>query len=79
MSVVYRVAGSDKMSERLELERDVPMALVAEARRAAEAPLDVRDAPGTFPLGAAATRLSELPGFPMSAECYDWFLEPSAG
>ncbi len=78
--MVHRVAGYDKVSERLELERDVPPALVMEARQAAEAPADVRDAPGAFPLGAAAvTRLSELLGFPTSAERYDWFLEPFAG
>ena len=80
MSVVHRVTGYDKLSERLELERDVPTALVIEARRVAEAPLDVRDAPGAFPLGeAAVARLSGMLGFPMSVERYDWFLEPFEG
>lgn len=80
MSVLHRVTGYDKVSERLALERDVPAALVVEARQVAEAPPDVALAPGAFPLGAAAVaRLSEMLGLPMSAERYDWFLEPFEG
>ncbi len=77
MSVVHRVTGYDKRTEMLEREADIPADLVAEARRLADAPEDVEQAPGAFPLsGPAVARLSAMLGLPMSQERYDWFLEP---
>ena len=77
MSVVHRVVGYDKVSERLARACDVPAEFVGAARRIADAPEDVAEAPGAFPLGNTATmRLSALLGIPMSDTQYDWFLEP---
>lgn len=71
MSVVHRVTGYDKASERLARECDVPAELVGAARGIADAPVDVATAPGAFPLGdTAMMRLSALLGIPMDdAQC----------
>lgn len=80
MNVGHRVIGYDKVSEWLALEHCVPTVRVAEARRVAEALADVAAASGAFPLGAAAAlQPSEMLGYPMSTERYDWFLESFAG
>lgn len=77
MSMVHRVTGYDKRTERLEREADIPAHLVAEARRLADAPEAFEQAPGAFPLSnSAVARLSAMLGLPMSQDRYDWFLEP---
>lgn len=77
MSVVHRVTGFHKVTERLESEADVPGPLVQEARRLAEAPPNFQEAPGAFPLDRKAVhRLSALLKVPMNPDLYDWFIEP---
>lgn len=77
MSVVHRVTGFHKVSERLERQFDVPTELVEQARSIANAPADAQQAPGAFALSqAAAHTLSQLLNVPMSSDQFDWFIEP---
>ena len=77
MSVVHRVTGYDKRSERLEREWDIPAEYVEAARKLADAPPDASLALGAFPLAEASGRaLSRVLDFPMNFDLYDWFVEP---
>lgn len=77
MTVVHRVTGYDKRSERLERERDIPAEYVEAARKLADAPPNVSQAPGAFPLAEPSGRaLARLLDFPMNFDRYDWFVEP---
>ena len=79
MSVVHRVTGYDKTSERLEQEWDVPHDLLRDIRALAHVPPQDQEAAGAYPLDPSVIRdVARAMRVEMSVDRYDWFLEPFA-
>ncbi len=79
MSIIHRMTGYDKRTERLASEYDVPSHLVDKARGIAKV-AEVSDGFGSYPLDAAqAQAIALLADATIDVDRYDWFLEPFQG
>ena len=79
MTVVHRMTGYDKRTERLEIEHDIPAERFSDVRALAHVPIEDEDAAGSYPLDASAARqLGWTLDKPVNLDLYDWFVEPFA-
>jgi hypothetical protein len=79
MTVIHRVTGYDKRTELLEVEYDVPEQKFSAIREIVQVPLDDPQAVGSYPLDAdAVQQVGRKLDRVLSADAYDWFLEPFA-
>jgi hypothetical protein len=77
--MVHWVAGYDKETELLAVERDILTEQVARVREIARVGPDDPDATGSYPLDRhQVKRIARLLGAKFNTDRYDFFLEPSA-
>ena len=79
MTVVHRLVGYDRRSDRMRARRDIPPDLFAEAKRIAGVAPDDPDAAWSYPLSEAqAQAIAQLIGTEIDPSRLEFFLEPFA-
>ena len=77
MTVVHRLTGYDKATERLAIEHDIPASKLKHAKELAGVRHEDVDATGSYPLSAIQARaMAKLVKQMINVDRYSWFLEP---
>jgi len=77
MSVIHRITGYNKRTDRLEVEYGIPQDRFTEIREVARIPSHDTDAAGSYPLDAEAARaIAWKIDKTINLDGYDCFLEP---
>jgi hypothetical protein len=79
MTVVHRLVGYDRRTDRMKTRCDIPPDLLAEAKRIVGVAADDPDAAWSYPLSATKARaVAQLIGAEIDPRGVEFFLEPFA-
>jgi hypothetical protein len=79
MSLVHRLVGYDRRTDRMKTRSDIPPDLLAETKRIAGVGSEDPDAAWSYPLSAAQARaVAQLIGTEIDPSGLEFFLEPFA-
>lgn len=79
MTVVHRLVGYDRRTDRMRTRCDIPHNVLAEAKRIAGVAPDDPDAAWSYPLSAARARaMAQLIRAEIDPDHFEFYLEPFA-
>jgi hypothetical protein len=79
MSLVHRLVGYDRRTDRMKTRCDIPPDRLADAKRIAGIAPDDPDAAWSYPLSSAQARaMAQLIGTEIDPDHFEFFLEPFA-
>lgn len=79
MSIVHKVTGYDRRTDKLELAFDLPCEQLDDVRKLVDLPPSYLECLGSFRLDpGAALQLASMLRVTIDVDRYEWFIEPFA-